>query len=456
MPKPFDVYELQLARAANRLVQAQRIDGGWGLTPTSVSSIVNTAEALTVFRAADMAGPAVEKGIAFLLKALPVFYRDEPTEVGGEGGRGRHLRYVSFFLDGLLNYADVAFAGEGLDRIQMALRWLGEFPELLGGIPESVGGSTASLHQTSRVLGALARLLFLDDTNPSLPPTYRAGARTLADSAARYLLNLQGASGAWPVEPDGPPGSAAKTALATTALGYYALIQDSQEIAEARRRGGSWLMNNYSSWSKATSTDRRERSTYWVHLDYAECVRGVMAGTDGGRARLKSSWQFLVGRWSPDLALWSEPAADDGNVTIRAAYHTVMAFESAKDSSALLRPAPLEAAKGQAFGSFVGIRIDESRGGRLLVEGTEATFPVSLTGRQHDLVLAVLDRPDGISAEELGEKLGVGAASVPMYMSRINARISAASAGRLQRVFIAHRLAGGRSVYTVGDGTESG
>ncbi len=61
-------------------------------------------------------------------------------------------------------------------------------------------------------------------------------------------------------------------APATTALGYYSLVDPSTEVENSRRLGGAWLMENYDEWRTRTSRDQFEESTDWVHLDYAECI----------------------------------------------------------------------------------------------------------------------------------------------------------------------------------------
>ena len=52
----FASFEVRAGQAARTLLRNQGYDGGWGLTLTSVSSIVNTSEVLPVLRAAGIAG----------------------------------------------------------------------------------------------------------------------------------------------------------------------------------------------------------------------------------------------------------------------------------------------------------------------------------------------------------------------------------------------------------------
>jgi hypothetical protein len=92
-------YRKRVSQAAETLLEHQGFDGGWGLTLTSVSSIVNTCEALTVLRAADVAGKPVRDALGFLSAAV-----EEHCRPRQKGGRGEHTRFVCFGLDGLRGY----------------------------------------------------------------------------------------------------------------------------------------------------------------------------------------------------------------------------------------------------------------------------------------------------------------------------------------------------------------
>ncbi|MFD9607028.1 hypothetical protein [Streptomyces sp. NPDC059970] len=64
-------FETRAGEAARTLLHNQGYDGGWGLTLTSVSSIVNTSEVLPILRAAGIAGQPVREGLDFLTGAIP-------------------------------------------------------------------------------------------------------------------------------------------------------------------------------------------------------------------------------------------------------------------------------------------------------------------------------------------------------------------------------------------------
>ena len=190
-------------------------------------------------------------------------------------------------------------------------------------------------------------------------------------------------------------------------------------------------MENYDEWRTRTSRDQFEESTDWVHLDYAECIRGVLAGVDDARGLLKRSWTFLTRHWSDEERLWYEPASHIGNGTIRAAYHTVMAFESADEGSVLLTPAPLQKSHTNPLGHLVRVYVDRRRGNGLIIEGSETTVPVRLPTALFQLAVALTDRPTGGAQSELASVLGIHPTSIPTYVSRLNQRIVAGTRGQV-------------------------
>src|SRR5699024_11871389 len=94
-------YRERVSRAAGTLVSNQGFDGGWGLTLTSVSSIVNTSESLAVLRSAQMAGEPVQRALAFVATAI-----EEHCRPRRQGGRGENTRFVCFGILGLNTYPE--------------------------------------------------------------------------------------------------------------------------------------------------------------------------------------------------------------------------------------------------------------------------------------------------------------------------------------------------------------
>ncbi len=64
-------FQTRVGEAARTLLHHQGYDGGWGLTLTSVSSIVNASEVLPILRAAGIAGQPVRQALNFLTEAIP-------------------------------------------------------------------------------------------------------------------------------------------------------------------------------------------------------------------------------------------------------------------------------------------------------------------------------------------------------------------------------------------------
>lgn len=77
-------FDTRAREAARTLLHNQGYDGGWGLTLTSVSSIVNTSEVLSILRAAGTAGQPVRHALDFLTGAIAEHCR--PRNKGAVGG----------------------------------------------------------------------------------------------------------------------------------------------------------------------------------------------------------------------------------------------------------------------------------------------------------------------------------------------------------------------------------
>ncbi len=148
----FASFEVRAGQAARTLLRNQGYDGGWGLTLTSVSSIVNTSEVLPVLRAAGIAGRPVRQALGFLTSAIPEHCRPRR-----QGGRGEHTRFVAFGLAGLLSHPRFFHHDGVADAVSWCVGWL-EDHQVDHGWPEVLGLDDTSLHQTALTLHALAQL----------------------------------------------------------------------------------------------------------------------------------------------------------------------------------------------------------------------------------------------------------------------------------------------------------
>jgi hypothetical protein len=77
-------YDRRVSRAAVTLLDCQGFDGGWGLTLSSVSSIVNTSEVSPILRAAGIGGKPVRDALSYLAGAIEEHCR--PRQKGGRTG----------------------------------------------------------------------------------------------------------------------------------------------------------------------------------------------------------------------------------------------------------------------------------------------------------------------------------------------------------------------------------
>ncbi len=423
-------YEGQRLDAVRQLFQIQKLNKGWGLRPGSESSLVNTAEALNVIAAeGQMEDERAQAAVGFLLRALRLHYRPE-SEDPAHPSRGLNIRYLTFCLDGLITSPDTFATEEGIDAVTFCLKGIRAAQHRSGGVQDEPTHKVLSYHQTGRALAACSKLLI---SRVALPEGLTRLARTIADDAAAYLLAQQMEDGPWRATPlEASPLSPAKTAIANTSLAYYRLLTNRVDYLDQQKTAADWLLAERKRWFRTTSNDPQEAQTAWEHLDYAECLRGVAAGRSDAWPQLRTSWAFLLRQWSDQNLLWAEPK---GNETIRAAYHTVMAFETVLPTSRLIVPA---AAAHPAL-EFV-VRIVHTTGARFEVMGKNDRFALDL-GRARALVgmlVALVEEPNGVDAEILGRRLGVGTASLLVYEGRINEAVRAASAGRVHRL-VRHR-----------------
>ncbi|MDX3851106.1 hypothetical protein [Streptomyces sp. AK02-01A] len=159
----WNVFEARAGRAAKTLLRHQGYDGGWGLTLTSVSSIVNTSEVLALLRAAGVGGKPARDALDFLTGAIR-----EHCQPRHLGGRGENTRFVAFGLAGLLHHPHFFHQPKIAETAMWCIGWLDEH-QVEHGWPEVSGVNDTSLHQTALVIQALARLQgILSELGPDL------------------------------------------------------------------------------------------------------------------------------------------------------------------------------------------------------------------------------------------------------------------------------------------------
>lgn len=445
-----DKYLDQRQEAAQRLLSITGDVGGWGLTPTSVSSIVNTAEGLHVVAAAGLfEDERVAKSVRFLVEGIPAFYA--PQSSVGSSGRGLHTRYLTFGLEGLTADARVIQSPGGRDAVRFCLQQLrAQVDANSGGVYDFPGKPHASFHQTARALISTSKLLSLADHR--LPSLDIDMAQDIADSASSFLLSKQEPAGAWAVSPlDVGVHHPAITAIATTALGQYRRVNDSNLLRLSQRRAAEWLMLEAPRWQRKMSSERSEKSTVWEYLDYAEVPRAIAGTMSGSWERLKQTWIYLLNRWvdqdvEGDVFLWAEPKSGKGSVTVRAAYHTVMALETALGDSRLLLPKQVDPVSS---GSIISSRrVDTAV---FVLETTEGELVLEFGAKttQAKLFQALTEERTGLDKEQLARALGIKPQSVSTYFGRTIQSVNVETSGVLAEFAESGPLEDGREGYRV-------
>lgn len=465
-------FETRVGEAARTLLHNQGYDGGWGLTLTSVSSIVNTSEVLPILRAAGIAGQPVRQGLDFLTCALPEHSRPRP-----KGGRGEHTRFIAFGLAGLLSHPRFFHHNRVAETAAWCVGWL-EDHRVDHGWPEVLGLDDTSLHQTALVVHRLAELRdVLHGFGPGL--LLPGGVETasllervapLIDHGVHGLLYHRRPSGAWGWRTyiDTAP-SPSKTALCLLALsavctgtgpggepayqdnpretgGVHGSMQQ-KRLSEVVAAAGQWLLHNHHRWETFVEDDKDVQGTAWEHMAYALCTQAAMrAGASPRDPRLAKAWTLMNDLWDPEAGLWNEPGASGKRATIRAAYYTVSAYEEAMQRLARMNLAdrtPEEASKASA--EMVIARVTLGLGRTVLVgaRDSEGSVACQLSERLFDVVKVIHDAPEaGLSTERIAAALYVAPSSVPKYVQRLNQAVSAAFGGAPVRLLLASTVDG--------------
>ncbi|MEV7288144.1 hypothetical protein AB0O01_26870 [Streptomyces sp. NPDC093252] len=460
-------FESRAGQAARTLLRSQGYDGGWGLTLTSVSSIVNTSEVLPVLGAAGVAGRPVRQALGFLTGAIPAHCRPRH-----KGGRGEHTRFIAFGLAGLLSQPRF-FHHEGVaEAVTWCVGWFDDH-RVEHGWPEVLGLDDTSLHQTALVVHGLAQLR---DTLHVLGPDLDicGGVSTtgllervepLLDHGVHGLLYHRRSSGSWGwrtyVDTDPSPSKTALCLLALSAVGsgigpagepacpdmprdtggVHGQVQR-KRLSEVVAEAGQWLLRNHRRWETFVEDDKDVQGTAWEHLAYALCTQAaVRAGADPRDPRLSGAWRLMNELWDPETGMWNEPGASGRRATIRAAYYTVAAHREALARIARIGLGEdTEPDGGTTRTTEALLRSAELAGGRvvlLTVPGRPDPVACELSQRLFDLARVVHDGPgEGMSTEQIAQALFVAPSSVPKYIQRLNLAVSAALGGAPHRLLL--------------------
>ncbi|WP_327688633.1 hypothetical protein OHU45_15795 [Streptomyces tubercidicus] len=465
-------FEGRAGQAARTLLQNQGYDGGWGLTLTSVSSIVNTSEVLPILRAAGIAGEPVRRALDFLTCAIVEHCRPRH-----KGGRGEHTRFIAFGLAGLLSHPRF-FHHDGVAEVAAwCVGWL-ENHHVDHGWPEVLGLDDTSLHQTALTVHGLAQLRgALHDLGPRLrlpggvdTSSLLKRVEPLIEHGVCGLLYHRRASGAWGwrtyVDTDPSPSKTALCLLALSAVcsgtgpvGAPAYRDDPREtggvhgaeqlkqLSEVVADAGQWLLHNHHRWETFVEDDKDVQGTAWEHMAYALCSQAaVRAGANPGDPRLAKAWKLMNDLWDPEAGLWNEPGASGKRATIRAAYYTVSAYEEALRRLTRMGfddSAPEEASEASAEVLVESVVLGSGRMILAKARSCEARVECVLSERLFDLVKVVYDAPEAwLSTERIAGTLYVAPSSVPKYVQRLNQAVSAAFGGAPVRLLLAGTVDG--------------
>ncbi|MFI1189326.1 hypothetical protein [Streptomyces californicus] len=465
-------FETRAGEAARTLLHNQGYDGGWGLTLTSVSSIVNTSEVLPILRAAGIAGQPVRQALDFLIGAIP-----EHCQPRHKGGRGEHTRFIAFGLAGLLSHPRFFHHGGVAEAVAWCVGWL-EDHQVDHGWPEVLGLDDTSLHQTALVVDGLARLRdALHDFGPGL--VLPGGVETnsllervepLINHGVHGLLYHRRPSGSWGwrtyIDTDPSPSKTALCLLALSSVsagigpagepayrddpretgGVHGPVQHKQ-LSDVVVEAGQWLLHNHHRWETFVEDDKDVQGTAWEHMAYALCAQAaIRAGASPRDPRLAKAWKLMNDLWDPEAGLWNEPGASGKRATIRAAYYTVSAYEESMHRLARMSLTDsgsevVSEASAEMVIDHVALGPDRT----VLVGARDSDGRVTcvLSERLFDVVKAVHDAPEaGLATERIAAALYVAPSSVPKYVQRLNQAVSAAFGGAPARLLLAGTVDG--------------
>ncbi len=268
-------YQWQLQKVVDALRRRQRQGvgphaGGWGalLEPHAPSSIVNTAEAVSVFALAGMRpdDQALLAAQDYLRQKVAL----HPAPLGSHPeARGSKARYAAFGLMGLTAYPQPIENTAHTRAIATCVRWLrtNVLNEDLDADSVGSGWAEHPHRQEVSVLSTSVAARALDRVPAGTPGD--AESRQLASKARRRLRSLARGDEQrrwWPTR-SSVSGSADDGAAspALTSLAILALADGGPLSQSYARAGVRWLLENVERWQEQREPDENIHDANWVH-----------------------------------------------------------------------------------------------------------------------------------------------------------------------------------------------
>lgn len=286
---------LQQAVETYRALQSDE-EGGWGEDrwEGAACSIVNTAEVLCVFKAANVPydDPAIQRALGFLAGAVEAHPRSTR-----QGGRGQHARYCAFGVLGLTLFKESRHDVRWEEAQGTCVEWLRDH-RVADAWPEHAGNEHPSLTSTHAAVVGLSRICPRHDLGPQ--------ATVLAAEAQQAVLSLgqqRGRRRCWANTPEEED----KVSPAATALAVLTLSKGNAKHRKAAIEGAKWLLAHVDDWAGATEGDAHMRDANWRQMSFSLCLRATLtppAAHSATEPALKGSIEYLDSLWNAREREW--------------------------------------------------------------------------------------------------------------------------------------------------------
>lgn len=286
-------YSESLRGSADWLCKIQRKnDGGWGLNPGQVSSLVNTAEALFVLSKATCQDDVVLRGLSFIER-----FTFEHVQT-----RGPRTRYVAFPL----LVVGHCFPAWNVEFRQRLIEWLIDARNTDGGWGVEARDNSSDLFSTYVAMTALGACKIDFDST----------------ATARWILSRASSRG-WTLRDRATAGENPPLSYVATAYAILALAAARELHHEAVQRGKEILLQ-IDHWGHE---DETISGTVWRHCTYTHVLQALaVLGVDPFSPTIANGVRHISTLASPEVG-WEE-TSQDKTQTVRAQYWAVAALSA--------------------------------------------------------------------------------------------------------------------------------